>query len=304
MMFRAARSLVKRAFRAAGLEVRRRSRSTAEPESPRIFDDPLDALYYQQGGKPAAFACPLRHTRSRLGFCYGGDGWHPYVETLREYEAGACTSYDDSILRAYHETHQPASAAEALVGFDHAPRAFRDLPGHLCYLSPWTSNTAEEIDGKVRSWVIGRNREHGHPCWDLASDGYSLHGPVSRRKGRTEYQRLVSLYETIKSEGYDRSHGDVQFLILQRGQRYQFLQWGAGSHRTAVMAALGRETIPGVFRRPRRIIDVEHVDHWPQVRDGVWDRETARAYVEHLFRFDTRAWARTKNLVLDARATA
>jgi hypothetical protein len=303
-MYRVIRRVVKKAFRAAGFDIRRCETSNDDLDPPPLFDDPLDALLHHQGGKPAAFACPLNQTRSRLGFCYGSDGWHPYVETLKEYESGRCTSYEGSILQAYHQCHQPESAAEALVGFGQPPPAFARLPGHLFFLSPWTSDSVDEVDQNVRKWVRERNVYHDRPQWDLDSDGYLLHGPVSLRKGRVEYECLIELYETIKREGYDRSHGDVRFQILRRGNAFRFLQWGGGSHRTAVMAALGHTTVPGVFRRPRRIIDVEMVDHWPQVRRGVWGREHARAYVDHLFDFDARAWARDEGLVSEKTTAA
>lgn len=291
--------LVKSAFRCVGLEVTRCSASDGASEPPPLIDDPLDALHRHQAGSPAAFPCPLDRTRSRLGFSYGADGWHPYVETLREYETGRCTSYAGSLLRDYYRQHSPSTAAEAIPGFEAAPAAFHDLPPHLCYLSPWTADSPDTVDRKVRNWIRERNREHNRPEWYLESDGVLLHGPVSDRKGRAEYEHLVSLYEAVKRSGFDRTHGDVQCMIVRRGGEFQFLQWGEGSHRTAVMAALGRSTVPAVFRRPRRIIDLDLVEHWPQVQCGVWDLRSAAAYVEHLFSFDARAWAQREGLTAD-----
>lgn len=290
--------LVKAAFRLAGLKIQRVSDSTSQAEPPPIFDDPLEALFYQQGGKRAAFRCPLSRTRSRLGFCYGPNGWHPYVETLKEYASGRCTSYDHSILRDYYRSHQPETAADALVGFDQTPAVFEELPGHLCYLSPWKSQTVTEVDQNVRGWIRDRNVQQSRSGWDLDSDGYLLHGPVSLRKGRAAYNQLTHLYDTIAKEGYHRTHGDIQFLIARHGNDFQYLQWGDGSHRAAVLAALGHETVPGIFRQPRRIIDVEMADYWPQVRHGVWDRSEAEAFVRHLFAFDSRRWARSQGLTL------
>lgn len=290
--------LVRDTIRSFGFDLRRINPSGSRKNPPPIFDDPLEALLYHQGGKAAAFRCPLSQTRSRLGFCYGPNGWHPYVETLKEYATGRCTSYDQSILRDFYRSHQPSTAAEALVGFDQAPAAFDDLPGHLCFLSPWKSQTVDEVDQHVRDWIRERNVQQDRSGWDLDSDGYLLHGPLSLRKGRVAFQHLTHLYDTIQEEGYDRRHGDIQFLIARQGNDFRYLQWGGGSHRTAVLAALGHETVPGVFRRPRRIIDVEMADYWPQVRNGVWERNEAVAFLRHLFSFDSRFWAQSQGLTL------
>jgi hypothetical protein len=45
------------------------------------------------------------------------------------------------------------------------------------------------------------------------------------------------------------------------------------------------------------VIDVDDVDRWPQVRAGVWTREAAIRYIDHLFDFDATAWARQLGLI-------
>lgn len=62
------------------------------------------------------------------------------------------------------------------------------------------------------------------------------------------------------------------------------------------MSALGYKTIPAVFKRDH-IIRVDDVDYWPQVRSGVWGRDDALRYVDHLFDFDSRAWAQERGLL-------
>ncbi len=121
---------------------------------------------------------------------------------------------------------------------------------------------------------------------------------TKQERGRLEYKRLVGLYESIRADGFNREFGHPRFLLMQRGPSYRYISAGNGNHRTAVMAALGYETMPAVFRVPG-IIDVDMVDYWPQVCNGVWSRDQAIAYFNHLFDFDSLAWAREKGMLLE-----
>jgi hypothetical protein len=299
---RCIRKIIKTPFHLVGLDLIRKS--PADPESLPLFDDPFEALCYRQGGEPAAFRCPLEYTINENGFSYSPDGWHPFVATLREYVAGESTGYEDSVLRRFYETHQPNHAAEAIAGFDQAPSEYENYPAHVYRLTPWRSKTADCVDQSVRSWSVRDSIVHSrvHSIskhdWSFDKDGFQYHGPVSERKGRLEYQRLVSIYESIEEDDYDRAHGHATFLLLRRGTEFRYLNWGTGNHRTAAMTALGKETIPAVFSSPY-IVDVGMAKYWPQVRSGAWTHEQAEAYFNHLFDFDSQAWARAQGLLRD-----
>jgi len=122
------------------------------PDRLPLFEDPLEALCHQQGGKRAAFKCPLARTVSPNGLSHSSKRYHPFVATLREYAAGERTSYEDSVLKRYYASYQPSHAAEAIVGFEQVPRAYANWPAHLYRLAPWRSLTAEEMDQHVREW--------------------------------------------------------------------------------------------------------------------------------------------------------
>ncbi len=62
------------------------------------------------------------------------------------------------------------------------------------------------------------------------------------------------------------------------------------------MQALGERTIPAVFKTPC-LYDVADVAYWPDVRSGIWSKEEAIRYVDHLFEFDPRSWAREHGLL-------
>jgi len=282
--------------------MRRKSlQSGSDPALPPLFDDPLEALCYEQGGEAAAFWCPLKYTVKQNALSYSPRGWHPFVATLREYAAGESAGYDDSVLRHFHETHQPENAAEAIAGFGQAPSDYENRPAHVYRLTPWRSRTADWVDQNVRKWSKRDAREHGgsERDWSFDEDGYQYHGPVSERRGRLEYQRLTNLYERLKADGYDRSRGHVHVIVLRRADEIRFLNQGPGNHRTAAMAALGYDTVPTKFYK-RHVVDAGMVKYWPQVRSGAWTEEQAEAYFNHLFEFDSRTWAEERGLLCKA----
>lgn len=215
--------------------------------------------------------------------------WHPFVATLQEYAAGDSTSYGDSILKNFYEIHQPAHAAAAYVAFNKAPQIYSTYPAYLYRLGPWSSKNVEEKTSNIIKWITEDLKEHAK--WDESAnfekDGFQYHGPVSDRKGRLEYARLVNVYESIKKNGYDISHGFAHFILLKRGDEYRFMSYGNGNHRTAVMSALDFETIPAVFSS-NFITNIDMAEYWPQVRRGIWSLEQAGAYFNYLFDFDSR----------------
>lgn len=182
------------------------------------------------------------------------------------------------------------------MDFDHAPSGFRVQPAHFYNLNLWRSDSASKVNDSVRDWTRRHSILNGKDEMTFESDGYQYPGPVSLKKGRLEYERLVNIYESIRDHGYDRTQGHAHFLLLRRGESYRFLVQGDGNHRTAAMAALGFKTIPAVFQRPV-VIDISMADYWPQECNGIWSREQAIAYFNHLFDFDSREWARDRGVL-------
>lgn len=300
MLIDLAKKAFRKSFRLVGLDVVRYSRNgepSQEHELP-LYDDPLEALCYNQGEKAAAFTCPIDKVVKQNGLSYARQKWHPFVEALREYEAGRSTCYDDSLLRRYYDLHQPAHAAGAVVGFGEMPEAYREHPPHVYRLTPWRSIGPATMDRMIRVASEGHSQLHGGQQRSFDAAGYQYHGPVSQWKGELEYQRLVSVYESIKRHGFMRSLGHPRFLVMRRGDEYRFLAEGDGNHRTAAMAALGFDRVPAVFKRDH-IVDLAMAPYWPQVKRGTWTVEEAVAYFNHLFDFDSRVWACERGLVVD-----
>ena len=291
--------LAKYALHTFGIDLVRHEKQDEYFPPSRIFDDPIEALCSLQGGGDLiAFECPLDRMIHRKGFRWvSSKGWHPFVESLREYEAGESTCYNDSILRSYYEKHCPEDASDALVGFNTSPDVFHEYPPYGYRLSPWRSNTICDVEKNVRYWTKEDNKEHGRPDITFSSGGNKSHGPVSREKGNLEYERLTSVYESIKKNGYMYSEGYPHFRVLKRKDEYLFRPVRR-KHRIAAMAALGYDSVPALYDR-LSVINIAMVNWWPKVVQGVWSSEQAKQYFDYLFDFDSRTWAREKGLLFD-----
>jgi hypothetical protein len=290
----AAKSLLQISFHKMGYAVQR-----YDPEKHRppglapLFEDPKEALCYQQGGKDAAFNCPVDRCVHAVGFRYGLDRWNPFVATLQEYECEG-TDYDNSLLKQYYQAWTPSSASEAIAGFSNAPPCFEDLHPICLHVTPWRTHSPSEVAKSVQSWYE-KDHKRISDTFTIESSGLKYFGPVSAEKGRLEFNRFAQAYNSIKEFGYDRHQGELPVQTLHRDGELLFLLRG-NFHRTAAVAALGYVAIPATFASSH-CIDVKDVDYWPQVRRGVWPRQAAIDYFNHLFDFDSTAWARERGLL-------
>lgn len=241
------------------------------------------------GGKPTAFQCPLEKVVDFAGFGFGSTGFHPFVETLRIRESfGEIEA--EAFLKRFYARYQPENAAEAFLGFQTGPRLFRQSEPHLHHLAPWVALSPVELSEKVRRWVTADNLEHGSTALKVDPEQFPMHGPVTAEKVHLEFQRLQRLAESVKNNGYDRAFGDCFFVAVRRGDDFRFLPYGGGYHRTATMAALGYDWVPGRILDGPVVFDCADVDYWTQVRRGIWTKVHALAYVDYLFDYTSRQW--------------
>jgi len=289
---------IKKIVYKTGITTYRNSNKNGEKRQknlPPIFDEPFAALAYEQVGRRVAFKCPIDLTIKLNALSYGSDGWHPFVETLKEYERGKTTTYVGSLLETFYMKHQPTNASESIIGFQQAPDSFKNHLPHIYRLSPWRPGNAEDVDKSIRRFTKKDSIKYTGREMTLESDGFQYHGPVSLDKGRLEYFRLIKTFESIKHKGYNRALGHAHFLTLRRGNEIRYLAIGNGNHRIAAMAALGYDTIPAIFQRPS-IIDLDMAEYWPQVQKKVWSQNQAIAYFNHLFYFESGDWARKSGM--------
>jgi hypothetical protein len=284
-----------RALARTAVEVLRRPR-TGPPTPPPMVDDPLEALHLARDGVSVAFELPLRIARDTKGFSFAPDGWHPWTAELLDQARRTQVGYSGSLLQRYYDRFQPSDALAALAGLElTSPCGLSELPRELFWLTPWSASTPDEMRRSVHDWVRRGARAHGLEDYRLSRDGTPYQGPVSQALGEIEVRRLRTAHRILAVEGYDRRQGDSLVYLVRRGRELRAVKFGSGYHRTAAIAALGEAVIPAQLRPPYAV-DVRDVDDWPQVRRGMWSREAALAYVDHLFEFDARAWAAAAGL--------
>ncbi|MFW5811883.1 MAG: hypothetical protein ACOCWS_02775 [Alkalispirochaetaceae bacterium] len=287
--------LVKRFLAALGYDLHRTYR---ERETGVLFDDFLQMLYRSEAPGDARFRAPLSLCVDALGYSFSAAGFHPYCAALREYAQGGVATYEESLLQRYYAEFQPASAAE-LFGLSGGGTGghgadnldpLSDYPPDT-HLTPWLAEPIDQRLGKTKG-VLEREFGPGsgrRSPGDREAPGHPLFGPVSDEQGRQEYSRLISVYESMMSRGFElprERREDLQVLALRREEEFRFLVL-AGKHRVAAASVLGLDSAPVRLRRPV-VIDRRDALRWPLVESGVWELEEALVYFDALFEAEGR----------------
>jgi len=296
-----AKQAIKKPFHLLGLEVVRQGAWVPKPSSPpEPVGHPLEALYSEERlpmlRLGPAFQCDLRLCITENGFRYGPEHWHPYVRALHEYKAGASVSYKGSALEKYFNAFQPKVARDLVLCQNCGPSGLSEL-SPWCFVPPWSRHSPASRREFLFSWAFREAKQAGYH--DISPDDGTNHfGPVSLKKGCMEYKRIVDVFKSIRCDGYRRrsdGDGDVTGMLLRRGDEYRCLIT-SGFHRLAAVAVLGYKSIPVRIVRPV-IIEARDVDHWPQVKTGVYTRDEALVFFHYLFDFDSLKWAQKHDLV-------
>lgn len=295
-----AKKALKKPFHLFGLEVVRLGSLGPDPSSPpEVKDHPIDALYTEERlhmvHRGPAFLCDLEWCTTRHGFRFGPTDWDPCVAALIEYVAQDSESYETSFLKKYYSAFQPKNASHIILDDSLSPSVLSQF-SPWAFVPPWENQSPTESEASLRGHIYKDNKRAGRTNIEL-EEGHHYFGPVSTEKGRLEFNRLTSVYESIAQIGYKRQgnwDGDIGGVLLRRGDEYRVLV-DHGGHRLAAVAALGYESIPVRIVRPT-IIEARDVDHWPQVESGVYTREEALTYFHYLFDFNSLDWAKKRGL--------
>ncbi|MDX1389257.1 MAG: ParB/RepB/Spo0J family partition protein [Acidobacteriota bacterium] len=280
---------MKGSFRAAGLEVRRARES---PRPLALCDDPLEAVDRRRSHDHVALNCPLARCVVYNGLSLAEHAWHPLVQVATRFLNSGSDDYEGSILQSYYAVWRPAHAREALIGAEGGPAVLDSFPA-FTYPLPWSEATLRQRAAFMARVIEIENRAFREDD-SLAGDmGYYLHGPASNEKGRLELARLIDVVRSIERSGYRRDREEVTVQILQRGDEFRYLVVH-GHHRVAAARALGLDRIPVI---PVALIDRRYATHWPGVYREEWRTGEALAYFDHLFDFDSRAWANRLGLI-------
>lgn len=267
-------------------------RRTPGKPLPMMYRDPLEAMAAANSGLAVAIECALDACVIFNGLSFSSTGWHPFVETAKEFLAGS-SNYSGSTLERYYEYWQPRDGLDALIGATNGPEILRSLPSYVMH-SPWIMTGLNKRLEGIESIARLENTLFGDATLTIA-DGHGLQGPVSQRKAALEHRRLTAVTSSLRDRGYDRTQGDIAVQVLKRGHEYRF-RIAHGHHRAAALAALGYSHAPC---SPRMLVDRDDIERWPQVSNGTWTIEQALVYFNHHFDFDSRAWARHTGCLIE-----
>ncbi|MDT8453025.1 MAG: hypothetical protein RQ936_09840 [Gammaproteobacteria bacterium] len=262
-----------------------------EKELPELCDNPFMVMDRIHAGENIALRCEIQRCVIYNGLSMAADGWHPFVEAAKEYLRTGEAKYEGSVLERYYKKWQPVNARDALIGIKNGTSLLEKNSPLLIHNLPWIDVLPDAALAKLCRIIDLENKWAGHSELTYL-DGYGLQGPVSNKKAKIEYDRLLGVVDSIQKHGYKRGGDDITVQVLKRGDNFRYLVLH-GQHRVAVMAAIEQKTIPAT---PLLIVDSKYVEHWPQVYKGVWSREHALQYFNHLFDFDSKQWARELGL--------
>jgi len=248
-----------------------------------VTKDALEAYY--RAPRSAGFVIDVNLDRMRtfgsLGFSCAPEGGSPFAKTLLAYEQGRCRTYQDSPLRRFYETWQPANLAETLLIVPaQAGDQLLGLPP-IPWLVPWSGGADwERWIGQTRTQVARRTRRLG--------DGYALNrfcGPVSERYGEMRLASLLKVYRSIRGGGYRPASHIRANLLVREGECRVLIS--DGNHRAAALAAAGFDTIPvwvaGKDKYGPSVVWRGDVSSWPVVRSGLLAQDQALAIFDRIF---------------------
>jgi len=277
------KNVVKHVLRKSNYELRPIAKRSYPPQ---LYYDPSEVIRMRNSHELAALSCPIDDCISFNGLEFSDRGWHPFTQAAKLYLENGIREYKGTSLEAYYAKWQPRNARDALVGAKFGPLKLNSQPSYIKHL-PWSQRSIEERAAYMARVIEIENVEFGGEKLTI-EDGYGLHGPVSIEKGRLEYHRIIDVVDSIRNWGYDRWRGDIVVEVLKRDGQCCYLVTH-GHHRVAAMAVLGHKYIPAI---PDVLIEDRYVSHWPSVYKGEWNREEALAYFNHLFDFNSLAWAK------------
>jgi len=234
----------------------------------KISSEPVSAAYLSRN-RAFLLDVPISQCSGLIGASLEirSDVDHPYVRTALEILAGHCSNYEESSLHKFYTSFQPKNAADALGIEIYQSSSLQQFPPHARVL-PWDTMSVKK---KSETYIKRVN-----------TGGTSVFGPVSREKGRLEYNRIRSLLDSISKTGYYRTNekdGDIvvhPLLSTSGSIRYEVTN---GAHRVAVLSALRIENVTVRINHSCFARENEAA-FWPQVQNGTFKQSEA----VHLFR--------------------
>jgi len=183
---------------------------------------------------------------------FGGEGWHFLVETLRELENNQNIPLQETILYQYHKQYCPTVIGEIFQS--------SELSKQYEFEYPWGNWKNKGPYGRSKPFSETRYQ-----------------GPSSDDFIKKQYDNIVSIYESMKIEGYrPLEYGFIGGTFLLSADQERLFVVHQGNHRMAALTALGVKkikvvTIKGFIKN----INEKQVDNWHYVKTGKWRKDDA-----------------------------
>lgn len=245
---------------------------------------PLDLIYSNFQGKAALV--PIERCRSHmLGFTPNGN---PFVESLKIYSRSK-REYTGSVLEYYYNNYCPSSMRSVLLSDDDSLNKYHSMATVL----PWGIATPEQklpkvcVDPEATKLFSSEAKKLGLSEKD--NYGWQFFGPISEGLGQLEYQRLISVFNSIKNSGYlPEQHGFIHGQFLVSDDDWVWVNIG-GKHRFASLAALDFKTIPVALNSRSSALFIRRIDveYWPNVRNGLFSKADALNIFDRLMSGNT-----------------
>ena len=197
-------------------------------------------------------------------FC--GEKLHTYVKTLLHYKNYNENKYVNSELNNYYDTFQPENTLE-VFGINKKTKQSKSK-GLFEFLLPWDTKVYKKQNNKQLMYS----------------------GPIEKKRGEYEFQRLLKVYLSILKNGYipqkssnlfNSNH--IQGYFLRKNNDYRFIILH-GKHRAATLSVLGYKHFPVTFELGKpRVIELTNIEEWPQVRNGTYSVQHATEIFNKFF---------------------
>lgn len=244
----------------------------------KLFPRKLPDCIHKGANDPyyTPFNVGLAAITSRVGFSYANEGWHPFVQTLKEYAENKALRYEDSTLARLYRQYQPDNLQEVLLD---------DFPRPLYPLYEWPPNN----DLISRVWVLNQHsvRAYLNSLKSKSnSHGWIFFGPHTEEYGQKEFKRLISVYESIKNNGYQSgltAMDPVNGYFLKKGSHLRFVLM-QGNHRVSALKVLGYTSVDALIRQGHpAIVDRAELHRWTEERGGIYSSCLAENLFDSLF---------------------
>lgn len=230
------------------------------------------------------FKVHMNDVTSYAGFSYHENGWHPHVETLKEYQADPSLRYQDSTLGRLHHVFVPRTLREVFFDATYGPMPPLDSLPVIRQLYRYIWN----VEPKTL-------RSLGPDAGSLPGKGSQYFGPHGAFEGEQHFRRLIEVYESIRRDGY-RPSRPIGGYIVASSDRFRFVV-SSGNHRLAALRVLGVDRFDARFTASHvAVVHSEDLDLWTTDRGALLARRTAEAL--HTMLLHETGWQRAQRLGL------